>query len=145
MITLEHEQLDQIREIAEQAYPQECCGIMLGLVEKDCKTVMRLVLAQNERLDSLANRYLISPEVIHRVEQDIRGTKTKIVGFFHSHPDVPAQPSAYDHEHAWPWFSYLIVSVRKGESREVLTWKLKDDRSVFLPEDQTFGGNEFGD
>jgi proteasome lid subunit RPN8/RPN11 len=145
MIRLEPEQLNRIREIAEQAYPQECCGIMLGSVKNDLRTVMRLVPAQNERSDSPANRYLISPEVIHRLEQEIRGTRTKIVGFFHSHPDVPARPSAYDQEHAWPWFSYLIVAVREGKAQEVLTWRLKDDRSVFLPEDQTFGGNESGD
>ena len=54
-----------------------------------------------------------------------------VLGFFHSHPDVAAVPSDYDRNHAWPWFSYLIVSVQEGESEEARSWVLREDRSGF--------------
>ena len=41
----------------------------------------------------------------------------EIVGYYHSHPDHPAGPSAFDTEHAWPWYSYLIVRVDRGRGR----------------------------
>jgi proteasome lid subunit RPN8/RPN11 len=138
MIRLKKSDLDVIKQIAQETYPHECCGIMVGSVDGDIKSVDELVPAINERTDSLANRYLITADFVQKLEARLRGTDSSIVGFFHSHPDVPARPSAYDQEHAWPWYSYLIVSVIKGEAHEVLNWKLKDDRSAFDPEDIEF-------
>jgi len=138
MIRLKKSDLDVIKQIAQETYPHECCGIMVGSVDGDIKSVDELVPAINERTDSLANRYLITADFVQKLEARLRGTDSSIVGFFHSHPDVPARPSAYDQEHAWPWYSYLIVSVIKGEAHEVWNWKLKDDRSAFDPEDIEF-------
>ncbi len=131
MIHLKKDDLESIRQIAQETYPHECCGIMVGSVEGDIKSVSELIPAVNERTDSLANRYLITSDFVQKIEARIRNTGSSIVGFFHSHPDVPARPSVYDREHAWPWYSYLIVSVMKGQAGEVLNWKLKDDRSAF--------------
>jgi proteasome lid subunit RPN8/RPN11 len=131
MIRLKKDDLESIRQIAQETYPHECCGIMVGSVEGDIKSVRELIPAVNERTDSLANRYLITSDFVQKIEARIRNTDSSIVGFFHSHPDVPARPSVYDREHAWPWYSYLIVSVMKGQAGEVLNWKLKDDRSAF--------------
>ncbi len=131
MIHLKKDDLESIRQIAQETYPHECCGIMVGSVEGDIKSVSELIPAVNERTDSLANRYLITSDFVQKIEARIRNTDSSIVGFFHSHPDVPARPSVYDREHAWPWYSYLIVSVMKGQAGEVLNWKLKDDRSAF--------------
>jgi proteasome lid subunit RPN8/RPN11 len=58
-----------------------------------------------------------------------------LLGFYHSHPDHPARPSQYDLDHAWPFFSYVIVSVQKGESRDMTSWRLREDRSAFDQED----------
>lgn len=52
-------------------------------------------------------------------------------GFYHSHPESPAIPSQYDIDHAWPWFSYLILSVLSGIPREMLAWQLRENRSGF--------------
>ena len=134
MIRLKQSHLESIKQIGQETYPHECCGIMVGSVEGDIKSVSELIPAVNERTDSLANRYLITAEFVQKIEAGLRNTDSSIVGFFHSHPDVPARPSAYDQEHAWPWYSYLIVSVIKGQADEVLNWKLKDDRTAFDPE-----------
>ena len=134
MIRLKKGDLESIRKFAQETYPNECCGIMVGSVDGDIKSVSELIPAVNERTDSLANRFLITSDFVQEIEAKLRHTDSSIVGFFHSHPDVPARPSAYDQGHAWPWYSYLIVSVMKGQAGEVLNWKLKDDRSAFDPE-----------
>lgn len=64
----------------------------------------------------------------------------EILGFYHSHPDQPAQPSAFDREHAWPWFAYLIVAVRNGVPQEITAWTIAEDRSKFLREEMIVSG-----
>ena len=131
MIRLKSADIEEIKQIAQKTYPHECCGVMVGSVEDGVKTVTQLIPAENQRTDSPANRYLITPDLLNELEKKLKGTDRAIVGFFHSHPDVPARPSTYDQDHAWPWYSYVIVSVNKGEAGEIHNWKLKDDRSAF--------------
>ncbi len=134
MLQLTQVQLDEIHRIAASEYPHECCGILIGSVDDSQKTVTQLRVAENQRQDSLRNRYLIDPALIYRVESELRGTGRSILGFFHSHPDAPARPSLYDQEHAWPWYSYLIVSVAGGRTADTTVWQLKPDRSGFEQE-----------
>ena len=131
MIRLKSADIEEIKQIAQKTYPHECCGVMVGSVENGVKTVTQLIPAENQRTDSPANRYLITPDLLNELEKKLKGTDRAIVGFFHSHPDVPARPSTYDQDHAWPWYSYVIVSVNKGEAGGIHNWKLKDDRSAF--------------
>ena len=131
MIRLKSADIEEIKQIAQKTYPHECCGVMVGSVENGVKTVTELIPAENQRTDSPANRYLITPDLLNELEKKLKGTDRAILGFFHSHPDVPAQPSSYDQDHAWPWYSYVIVSVNKGQAGEIHNWKLRDDRSAF--------------
>ncbi len=131
MIRLKSADIEEIKQIAQKTYPHECCGVMVGSIENGVKTVTELIPAENQRTDSPANRYLITPDLLNELEKKLKGTDRAIVGFFHSHPDVPAQPSNYDQDHAWPWYSYVIVSVNKGQAGEIHNWKLRDDRSAF--------------
>ncbi len=131
MIRLKSADIEEIKQIAQKTYPHECCGVMVGSVENGVKTVTELIPAENQRTDSPANRYLITPDLLNELEKKLKGTDRAIVGFFHSHPDVPARPSTYDQDHAWPWYSYVIVSVNKGQAGEIHNWKLRDDRSAF--------------
>ena len=131
MIRLKSADIEEIKQIAQKTYPHECCGVMVGSVENGVKTVTQLIPAENQRTDSPANRYLITPDLLNELEKKLKGTDRAIVGFFHSHPDVPARPSTYDQDHAWPWYSYVIVSVNEGEAGEIHNWKLRDDRSAF--------------
>ncbi len=134
MLQITQAHLDEIFFSAASEYPNECCGILVGSVEGGQKTVTQLLVTQNQRKDSLRNRYLIDPSVLYRVESELRGTGKSILGFFHSHPDAPARPSLYDQEHAWPWYSYLIVSVMAGKTADRTVWQLKPDRSGFEQE-----------
>ncbi len=134
-LCIQAEQLARIRKIAEDSHPHECCGILGGRICNGRKEVVEVIPAVNQRSDSPRNRYLISPDFHRRTDADLKGRRLEILGFFHSHPDCPAIPSEFDRHHAWPWYSYAIVSVDKEESREFLSWVLKDDRSGFDSEE----------
>ncbi len=77
------------------------------------------------------NRFLIDPLDQLRVEKDARKRGLDVLGYYHSHPDHPARPSDYDRDHAWPWYSYVIISVEKGVPKDLTSWLLAEDRSTF--------------
>lgn len=124
----------RIAEEGRAAYPYECCGFLLGDWSGERKQVRDVGPAENARSDSPQNRYLIPPEAFLRAEKEARERALEIVGFYHSHPDVEARPSAFDRDHAWASYSYVIVSVFGGVPRETRSWELKDDRTEFLEE-----------
>ncbi len=119
---------DQIRRQGELAYPAECCGVLAGRAG-EVKDVVRLVAMQNRRTDD-PHRYLIAPEDLRRTVANLQGSELEVVGYYHSHPDHPAVPSLFDREHAWPWYSYVIVRVDLGRGSELTSWVLDDDRSA---------------
>jgi len=128
----------------EKAYPQEACGALLGTAKGEFKTVEATIEAANRFGDveefreksgeSQANRYVIPPEAIARIEREARERGLDVVGFYHSHPDHPARPSQYDQDHAWPWLSYVIVRVAAGRAEDLNSFVLSDDRAVFAAE-----------
>ncbi|MEO5619060.1 MAG: M67 family metallopeptidase, partial [Candidatus Eisenbacteria bacterium] len=97
--------------------------------------IEQVIGIDNVREGSRHNRFLISPEQFLAAEKQARAAGLDVVGFFHSHPDHPSRPSAFDLEHAWPWYSYLIVSVEQGLVQDAHSWRLTEDRSRFEPED----------
>ena len=124
----------RMREHLAAAYPEEGCGILLGEESDGTRTVIEVAALDNRREDTRERRYLITPEQFLGAERRARVAGLEVLGFFHSHPDHPAEPSAFDLEHAWPYYSYLIVSVRGGTPREAASWRLADDRTRFVPE-----------
>jgi proteasome lid subunit RPN8/RPN11 len=149
-ITLTTDQLQSIHSHAEREYPNECCGMLLGRADGAAKEVFETVPLKNLRLDSARaqellpladpgresekNRFLIDPLEQLRVEREARKRGLDVVGYYHSHPDHPARPSIYDRDHAWPWYSYLILSVEQGKAADLTSWVLSEDRSHFDPE-----------
>jgi proteasome lid subunit RPN8/RPN11 len=133
MLIIDRSQEGRIRKAAEEAYPEECCGFLIGKTGSGVRTVTRIQESVNERTDSLRNRFLIGPQEMLRTERELREGES-VLGFFHSHPDAPARPSEYDRTHAWPWYSYLIVAVRQGRSEELTNWRLQEDGSEFTLE-----------
>ena len=124
---------DEIRRHGEAAYPAECCGALVGRADGAAKDVVRLWPAVNRWTDD-PHRYLIAPDDLRRLELEVRAAGQEIVGYYHSHPDHPARPSAFDTEHAWPWYSYLIVRIEAGRSADLASWVLDDDRPQMHPE-----------
>ncbi|MBI2833153.1 MAG: M67 family metallopeptidase [Acidobacteria bacterium] len=119
-----------IRQHACEAYPDECCGALLGMDGR----VSSILTLPNTTEEGARSRFLIRADDYASAERRARDTATELVGFYHSHPDAAARPSQYDLEHAWPFFAYLIVSVRHGAADELRSWRLGDDRSAFHEE-----------
>ncbi len=123
----------EIRRALEAAYPREGCGLLLGEMDDQVR-VRRHIVAQNRRVEDRAaeRRYLIDPQDFRDIAQAAHQEGLEIVGVYHSHPEVPPEPSAYDREHAWPWYHYLIVSVVRGTAQEMRVWQLTEDRAAFV-------------
>ena len=136
MITITDEQLKEIREHGVRDYPYECCGLLLGRFREEGKVVTETYPISNAREESAKrNRFLIEPKELLRGEQYARGRDLEVVGFYHSHPDSPAVPSQYDLEHAWPTYSYIIVSTRADQAGDLFSWEQEADRSRFNQEE----------
>jgi proteasome lid subunit RPN8/RPN11 len=125
---------DAIRQHGIAAYPNECCGALFG---RDGAVVATFALP-NTTEEGPRRRFLVRPEDYRAAERRAVELGADLLGFYHSHPDHPARPSQYDLDHAWPFFSYIIVSVRAGVPEDMTSWLLRDDRSGFDPEDLTY-------
>lgn len=108
---------DAIRAHGEETYPHECCGVLLGRSTPNGWSVDNSVRADNRRTDSAHNRYLIAPLELVRIQRQARQQGLDIAGFYHSHPDHPAQWSPTDFAEAhWIGCSYVITAVAKGKA-----------------------------
>lgn len=137
MITLSESHLKEISEHGERDYPYECCGLLIGKFgDENAKTVYEAFPISNAREESAKrNRFLIQPDELMRGERYAREKKLDVVGFYHSHPEAPAAPSQYDLEHAWPTYSYIIVSVKSGRAEDLNSYEQAEDRSKFEKEE----------
>ena len=120
-----------IRRHGEADYPAEACGLIAGSIEGEKKVATTLVPLANQRTDAARNRYLIDPASFRRAQERLDRDGLEIIGVYHSHPDHPPRPSAFDREHAWPWLSYVIVEVGGGRAGELKSWVLAEDRGTF--------------
>jgi proteasome lid subunit RPN8/RPN11 len=118
MLHIAFEHYEALRAHGEETYPYECCGVLLGKSNSaDGNTVRQIVRAGNTRTDSAHNRYNIAPQELVKIQRQARGLGLDIVGFYHSHPDHPAQWSSTDFAEAhWLGCSYVITSVEKGKA-----------------------------
>ncbi len=107
----------EIRRHGEETYPHECCGVLLGEMDGDTRTVTSIARCGNTRTDSPQNRYHIDPKELVRIQRQARERDEDIIGFYHSHPDHPAQWSKTDLEEAhWIGCSYVITRVAAGKA-----------------------------
>lgn len=130
---------EKIRAHGAESYPHECCGALLGrdseLESQDAvREVLGLFPLINRRDDSPRNRFSVTAEDVLAADKAAQAQGLDVVGWYHSHPDHPARPSQYDRDHAWPWYSYIIVSVQNGAPQDMTSWRLNDDRQEFSHE-----------
>jgi proteasome lid subunit RPN8/RPN11 len=136
---------EKIREHGIETYPYECCGALLGTdrdvpahdsqeSRKISREVISLFPLVNRRDDSPRNRFAVTADDVREAEKAASAQSLEVIGWYHSHPDHPARPSEYDRDHAWPWYSYIIVSVHTGVPQDMTSWRLKDDRTGYLEE-----------
>ncbi len=136
----------KIRDHGAETYPHECCGALLGrdldpgassdpdAAKLPAREIVALHPLVNRRDDSPRNRFSVTSDDVREAEKAATEKGIEVVGWYHSHPDHPAAPSEYDRDHAWPWYSYIIVSVATGQPQDMTSWRLCDDRSQFTGE-----------
>ena len=151
MIKVAANHLQAIRAHAESTYPDECCGLLMGKIAGDIKTLVEVWPIENawnpeaaaempemecgaELGYSKRSRFAIAPEAMLKAMKQGRDRDLTIIGIYHSHPDHPAIPSACDRALAWPQYSYIIVSVRQGIAQDLRNWSLDTDGN-FQPEE----------
>ena len=136
--------LDQIRVHGAEAYPEEGCGFLLGVVTEDgTYRVTDTRRAPNRRSDRPTRRYELTAEDYREADAAAREQGLDVVGTYHSHPDHPARPSETDlAEATFPGFPYVIVSVREGAPETLTAWTLAPDRSAFTREEIAAGSTE---
>jgi proteasome lid subunit RPN8/RPN11 len=149
MFKLNVEAEQRIRKEGEKAYPNECCGFLLGargaegLSADGEKRADYVLTVENAReAGEQYHRFVITPEDFMRAEREAAKQGREIFGIYHSHPDHPAKPSDYDREHALPFYSYLILAVEAGRAGDLTSWELSNDslggdRNQFTEEEIT--------
>ena len=130
---------EQIREHGARGYPDEVCGALLGRESTGngsgaLREVSAVLALENRREDSRGNRFAVTPGDVLRAERAAAEQGLELVGWYHTHPDHPARPSEFDREHAWPWYSYVILGVAARVPGEMTSWRLADDRSAYAAE-----------
>jgi proteasome lid subunit RPN8/RPN11 len=151
MLQINASALDEIRARAEQSFPYECCGALLGISDEGSLTdeagnpvsssrwVSEILPIINEaEVARLIDRFVIEPEQYLAADRAARAKHLDIVGFYHSHPNDTSRPSEFDREHALPNWSYIIVAVAEvggaPRSGTLQSWELSQDREVFAEE-----------
>src|SRR5271163_4081415 len=124
MLQIPHPIYHSIRHHGEQAYPLECCGILLGEKDGDVRTVLEALICKNVH-DRPNKAYSIAPEALVETMRMAREQSLEVIGFYHSHPDHPPQWSTSDLDQAeWVGCSYMITQVRQGIAEATKTFVL---------------------
>jgi proteasome lid subunit RPN8/RPN11 len=117
MLKLSQKEYSEIRRHGEETYPHECCGVLLGQMDGDVRTVTSTARCGNTRTDSPQNRYQIDPKELIRIQRQGRERGEDVIGFYHSHPDHAAHWSPTDLAEAhWIGCSYVITRVVEGKA-----------------------------
>lgn len=133
MLLLEEKSLGQMIKDAEQSFPDECCGFLLGRESGDDRQIRKIIPVHNSKEGDKRRRFLISGKDYVAAERFADENGLQLLGIYHSHPDHPAIPSEHDREAAQPYFSYVIISVMHGRFASLRSWRL-NERAEFEEE-----------
>lgn len=122
MIRIEAEPWAAMLAHASRAYPNECCGAMLGTTGNDAKLVREAIPLDNAFEGAQAARYALRPEDLLAAGRAARERGMDLIGIYHSHPDCDAYFSQTDLKNSWPWRSFVVLSIRGGEFHHANSW-----------------------
>tara|TARA_Y100001970_G_C14232033_1_gene859243 strand:- start:1097 stop:1540 length:444 start_codon:yes stop_codon:yes gene_type:complete len=134
VINITTEIVEDFMRHAESDYPHECCGFILGCFLEKESTGIKYYKAKNIKVENRERRFLIDPLSYQKAENIADKLGLSIISIVHSHPDHPDKPSDFDRDHAWPGFSYIIISVKKGIAISYKSWQLNENRKFFIEE-----------
>jgi proteasome lid subunit RPN8/RPN11 len=139
----------QIEAEGNRAYPNECCGILIGRdvtgVAGNRRVVDRLLPGRNVfEADEQYHRFSIDPRQQLQAEREAEKEGKVVLGFYHSHPDHPARPSEYDREHGWPFYSYVIVAIAQDSGGppgavQITSWVMNEHSRTFQRQEIVIG------
>jgi proteasome lid subunit RPN8/RPN11 len=143
MIRIESEPWAAMVAHAREAYPNECCGAMLGAIQSDegggdkdggkmVRVAMRL---ENAFAGEQAARYELRPEDLLAADKAARERKMDLIGIYHSHPDCDAYFSRTDLQNSCPWYSFVVLSIQKGEFHHANSWLPNFDQTEAAKEE----------
>lgn len=135
MIKIEQEAWNRMVEHARETYPNECCGAMLGPIDGDLKTVRIALPLENAYPGAQRERYELRPEDLLFAEREARKNGMDLIGIFHSHPDCDAYFSKTDLENSCPWYSFVVLSIQKGEFHHANSWLPNMDQTEAAKEE----------
>jgi proteasome lid subunit RPN8/RPN11 len=131
MITVPQALLREIYDHTESTYPHECCGLIVGTRGGDGRRAHTFRVCKNLNTERAHDRYEMDPLCQLRVQREFENSPWDVIGIYHSHPDHPSRPSQTDTDRAWPDYSYIIVSVRKGAVAGAQSWVLNESERRF--------------
>jgi len=135
MIRIEPEPWAAMVSHARQAYPNECCGAMLGAIDDSGKTVRVALPLQNAFEGPQAARYELRPEDLLAADKAARERQMDLIGIYHSHPDCDAYFSKTDLQNSCPWYSFVVLSIQKGEFHHANSWLPNFDQTEAAKEE----------
>jgi proteasome lid subunit RPN8/RPN11 len=125
---------EEILAHAKEAYPNECCGVLVGANYGGERKIFESHRATNVNTDRAHDRYIIDPREFNLIDKMARSQSMDVMGFYHSHPDHPDKPSETDREWGQTGYSYIIIAVKGGKETSMRSWMIEDDTAPFTEE-----------
>jgi proteasome lid subunit RPN8/RPN11 len=138
MIRIETEPWQAMVAHARRTYPNECCGAMLGTIDGDTKNVREAIALDNAFEGAQAARYELRPEDLLKADKAARDRGMDLIGIYHSHPDCDAYFSTTDLQNSCPWYSFVVLSIQKGEFDHANSWLPNVDQTAADKEELTY-------
>ena len=115
---------------ARRTYPNECCGAMVGMIDGDTKNVREAIELRNAFEGAQAARYELRPEDLLAADKAARERGMDLIGIYHSHPDCDAYFSTTDLQNSCPWYSFVVLSIQKGDFHHANSWLPNVDQTA---------------
>jgi proteasome lid subunit RPN8/RPN11 len=138
MIRIDTEPWQAMVAHARRTYPNECCGAMLGTIDGDGKNVREAIALENAFDGAQAARYELRPEDLLAADKAARERGMDLIGIYHSHPDCDAYFSTTDLQNSCPWYSFVVLSIQKGEFHHANSWLPNMDQTAAEKEELTY-------
>ncbi len=135
MIRIDSEPWAEMVAHARETYPNECCGAMLGSTDGEQKAVRVAIRLRNAFEGAQAARYELRPEDLLAADKAARERNMDLIGIYHSHPDCDAYFSKTDLQNSCPWYSFVVLSIQKGEFHHANSWLPNVDQTEAAKEE----------
>ncbi|MCF6158399.1 MAG: M67 family peptidase [wastewater metagenome] len=137
LLFIDASKLHDIEKHVKENYPLECCGLLVGRNNPE-KRIIEVYPVKNKNTERTHDRYEIDGKEFAYIDRETAKRGLQILGIYHSHPDHPAVPSAFDTERAWFGYSYMIIAIEQGEKTEIRSWIYREEKKQFEEEEIRF-------